>query len=83
MNKQKTTGSYDESNPQVLNPFGYPLPAFDDTLSVISEEGHYWQREITVGGKPFAVRSFFQPVSQTTAREKLFRIIDFDIERKD
>lgn len=83
MNKQKNIGSYNESSPQVLSPFGYPLPVFDDTLSVISEEGHYWQRRMSVAGKCFAVRSFFQPASEVTPAEKLFCIIDFDIAKKD
>lgn len=83
MNKQKDTGGYDESNPQVLSPFGYPLPAFDDTLTVISEEGHYWQRKITVGGKPFAVRSFFQPASVAAPIDKLLHMIDSNVLKKD
>lgn len=83
MKKQETVGSYSTSNPHVLSPFGYPLPAFDDTHSVISEEGHYWQREMTVDGKRFTVRSFFQPVSEATPTEKLLYIIDSDIVKKD
>ena len=83
MKKQESIGSYATSNPHTLTPFGYPLPAFDDTLSVISEEGHYWQREMAVDGKCFMVRSFFQPVSETTPTEKLLHMIDSDIARKD
>lgn len=80
--KKKIIGSYAKSNPQVLSPFGYPLPVFDDTLSVISDEGHYWQREMTVDGKRFTLRSFFQPASEATPTEKLFRMIDSDILKK-
>lgn len=83
MKKQETIGSYAASNPRIVTPFGYPLPAFDDTLSVISEEGHYWQREMGVDGKCFAVRSFFQPVSEATPTEKLIHIIDSDITNRD
>lgn len=83
MKKQENTGSYAASNPHVLSPFGYPLPAFDDTLSVISEDGHYWQREMAVDGKRFAVRSFFQPVSKATPTEKLLHIIASDITNRD
>lgn len=83
MNKQENTGSYNESKPQVISPFGYPLPAFNDILSVISEEGHYWRRRMSVDGKCFDVRSFFQPASEVTPAEKLFCIIDSDIAKKD
>lgn len=83
MKKQENIGSYAASNPHILAPFGYPLPAFDDTLAVISEEGHYWHREMAVDGKCFTVRSFFQPVSEATPTEKLLYIIDSDIARKD
>jgi len=83
MKKQKTTGSYAKSNPQILSPFGYPLPVFEDTLSIISEEGHYWQRKMTVDGKHFTLRSFFQPVSQATPTEKLLHMIDSGTFKKD
>lgn len=48
MKKQETIGSYAKSNPQILSPFGYPLPVFEDAVSIISEEGHYWQRKMIV-----------------------------------
>lgn len=83
MKKQKNTGNYHESNPQILSPFGYPLPVFDDTLYVISEEGHYWQREMKVDGKSFTLRSFFQPVSEATPFDKLLYMIDSGILKKD
>ena len=76
MKKQQTTGSYAKSNPQTLSPFGYPLPVFEDTLSIISEEGHYWQRKMIVDGKHFILRYYFQPLSQVTPTEKLLHMID-------
>lgn len=83
MKKQKNTGNYAESNPQILSPFGYPLPVFDDTLSVVSEEGHYWQREMKVDGKSFTLRSFFQPVSVAAPIDKLLHMIDSNVLKKD
>ena len=81
MNKQNT-GSYNESNPQILSPLA-TLPVFDDTLSVISEEGHYWQREMKVDGKSFTLRSFFQPVSVAAPIDKLLHMIDSNVLKKD
>jgi hypothetical protein len=82
MKKQETTGSYAKSNPQILSPFGYPLPVFEDTLSIISEEGHYWQRKMIVDGKHFTLCSYFQPLSQVTPAEKLLHMIDSDASKK-
>ena len=69
-------GSYAASNPHTLSPFGYPVLTFDDTLSVIAEEGFFREREMVLNGKTFKIRSFFRPVSSETAMEKLLRLID-------
>lgn len=69
-------GSYAASNPHTLSPFGYPVLTFDDTQAVISEEGFFREREMTLEGKTFKIRSFFRPVSSETATEKLLRLIN-------
>lgn len=76
MKETTNCGSYAASNSHTLSPFGYPVLTFDDTLSVISQEGFFREREMVLEGKPFKVRSFFRPVSSETATDKLLLLID-------
>ena len=83
MRNNTTIGAYATSNPHTIAPFGYPLPAFRDAQTVVAEDGHYWQREMTVEGKRFTIRSFFQMESTAKAMEKLLQAIDSDALKKD
>lgn len=81
MKENKNHGSYSASNPHTLSPFGYPVLTFDDTQTIISEEGFYREREMILEGKTFKIRSFFRSVSSEPAANKLLRLIDMEQSR--
>lgn len=82
MNKTAQQGKYENSRPHLLSPFGYPIPLFDDAVSVISEEGFFREREMMLDGKRFQIRSFFPPEPSADTTEKLLRLIDSNYPKK-
>lgn len=82
MNKVTQFGKYEDSRPHLLSPFGFPIPLFDDAVSVISEEGLFREREMVLDGKRFQIRSFFPPEPSANTTEKLLRLIDNDHTKK-
>ena len=78
MNQTKKCGRYADCTPYQLAPFGYPIPLFDDAVSVISEEGFFREREMELDGKRFQIRSFFPSEPSANSTEKLLRLIDND-----
>lgn len=82
MNQTKQFGRYEDCTPYQLAPFGYPIPLFDDAVSVISEEGFFREREMELGGKRFQIRSFFPVEPSANPTEKLLRLIDSNHPKK-
>lgn len=76
MKTQRDFGKYKDCTPCQFAPFGYPIPVFDDAVSVISEEGFFREREMMLDGKRFQIRSFFPPEPSADTTEKLLRLID-------
>ena len=74
----KNIGFYMETEPRVLVQDNMIITAFRDRAVYKNENGYHTERQMTVDGKNFYVRSFFPSISKTTPTDQLIKLIDND-----
>lgn len=78
----KNIGFYMETEPRVLVQDNMIITAFRDRAVYKNENGYHTERQMTVDGKNFYVRSFFPLISKTTPTDQLIKLIDNDSKMK-
>ncbi len=78
----KNIGFYMETEPRVLVQDNMIITAFRDRAVYKNENGYHTERQMTVNGKNFYVRSFFPSISKTTPTDQLIKLIDNDSKMK-
>ena len=78
----KNIGFYMETEPRVLVQDNMIITAFRDRAVYKSENGYHTERQMTVDGKSFYVRSFFPSISNSTPTDQLIKLIDNDSKNK-
>ncbi|MBP8641244.1 MAG: hypothetical protein KBI01_10195 [Oscillospiraceae bacterium] len=78
----KNIGFYMETEPRVLVQDNMIITAFRDRAVYKNENGYHTERQMTVDGKNFYVRSFFPSISKTTPTDQLIKLIDNDSKMK-
>jgi len=78
----KNIGFYMETEPRVLVQDNMIITAFRDQAVYKNENGYHTERQMTVDGKSFYVRSFFPSISKITPTDQLIKLIDNDSKMK-
>lgn len=78
----KNTGFYMETEPRVLVQDNMVITVFRDRGVYKNENGYHTERQMTVDGKSFYVKSFFPSTSKTTPTDQLIKLIDSDSKNK-
>ena len=78
----KNIGFYMETEPRVLVQDNMIITAFRDRAVYKNENGYHTERQMTVDGKNFYVRSFFPSISNSTPTDQLIKLIDNDSKNK-
>lgn len=78
----KNTGFYMETEPKVLHCDNKIITAFRDRAVYKDENGYHTERQMTVDGKSFYVKSFFPSEPKTTAASQLLKLVDSDAKKK-
>lgn len=72
----KNTGFYMETEPRVLVQDNMIITVFRDRGVYKNENGYHTERQMTVDGKSFYVKSFFPSISKATPTDQLIKLID-------
>lgn len=78
----KNTGFYMETEPRVLYQDNKAITVFRDRGVYKNENGYHTERQMTVDGKSFYVKSFFPSKPKATATGQLLKLIDSDSKNK-
>ena len=78
----KNIGFYMETEPRVLVQDNMIITAFRDRAVYKNENGYHTERQMTVDGKSFYVKSFFPSISTATPTDQLIKLIDNDFKNK-
>lgn len=75
-------GFYLETEPKVLLHNDMVITAFRDRAVFKDETGYHTERQMTVDGKRFYVKSFFPSFPTATATGQLLRLVESDVKKK-
>jgi hypothetical protein len=78
----KNTGFYMEIEPKVFYQDNKAITVFRDRGVYKNENGYHTERQMTVDGKSFYVKSFFPSISKSTPTDQLIKLIDNDSKNK-
>lgn len=78
----KNSGFYMETEPRVFYQDNKAITVFRDRGIYKNESGYHTERQMTVDGKSFYVKSFFPSEPKATTTGQLLKLIDSDSKGK-